>query len=99
MLDCPVGLPPVVDDGVGCTADSCDEAGDVVVNAPDAWACDDGDPCTAEVCDQLTGCANILIEGCGVAVPTAGTPGTLALMLGLLVMGWASLLPGRRRRP
>ncbi len=99
VLDCQVGLPPVVDDGVGCTADSCDEAGDVVVNAPDAWACDDGDPCTAEVCDQLTGCANILIEGCGVAVPAAGTPGTLALMLGLLVMGWASLLPGRRWRP
>ncbi|MFQ5693187.1 MAG: pyridoxal phosphate-dependent aminotransferase, partial [Nitrospinota bacterium] len=33
-LDCQAGTPPTIDDGVGCTDDSCDEVGDVIVNSP-----------------------------------------------------------------
>jgi hypothetical protein len=55
--DCQAGTPPVVDDGVGCTDDSCDEVNDVVVNAPNDSLCDNGDFCDgAETCDQVNDC-------------------------------------------
>lgn len=55
--DCQAGTPPVVDDGVSCTNDSCDEDNDVVVNAPDDANCDDGLFCNgAETCDAALDC-------------------------------------------
>ncbi|MEM7354267.1 MAG: M36 family metallopeptidase, partial [Acidobacteriota bacterium] len=54
---CDAGTPPVVDDGVGCTVDSCDEANDVVVNAPNDALCDDGAFCNgSETCDAVNDC-------------------------------------------
>ena len=73
-----------VDDGVGCTDDSCDEVGDAVVNAANDALCDDGDPCTAGVCDSVTGCTSALVETCGAAVPSA-TPGARLLIVLFLV--------------
>ncbi|MEE9296795.1 MAG: hypothetical protein V3W34_17765, partial [Phycisphaerae bacterium] len=37
---CQAGTPPVIDDGVACTDDSCDEVLDVVVNTPNDANCD-----------------------------------------------------------
>ncbi len=57
LLGCQAGTPPVVDDGVPCTDDSCDEVNDIVVNAPNNANCDDGAFCNgAETCDALLGC-------------------------------------------
>ncbi|MDG2050754.1 MAG: S8 family serine peptidase [Myxococcota bacterium] len=57
LLDCQAGSPPVVDDGVVCTADLCDEAIDQVVHSADNSACDDGAFCNGEeVCDLVQGC-------------------------------------------
>jgi hypothetical protein len=44
---CEAGTAPTIDDGNGCTDDSCDEVNDVVVNAYNTSPCDDGDPFTA----------------------------------------------------
>jgi hypothetical protein len=56
-LDCQAGTPPTIDDGVACTDDSCDEAADGVVNAPNAGLCDNGLFCDgAEVCDPVLDC-------------------------------------------
>ena len=55
--DCQAGTPVDVDDGVGCTDDSCDEANDVVVNAPNDGLCDNGQFCDgAETCDATNDC-------------------------------------------
>jgi cysteine-rich repeat protein len=54
---CLPGQPVDCDDGVGCTVDSCDEAADACVNAPDDGLCDDGQFCNgAEVCDLANDC-------------------------------------------
>ncbi len=54
---CEPGTPPVVDDGVGCTDDSCDEANDVIVNAPNDGLCDNGAFCDgSETCDAVNDC-------------------------------------------
>ena len=51
------GTPVDVDDGVGCTDDSCDEANDVVVNAPNDGLCDNGAFCDgSETCDAVNDC-------------------------------------------
>jgi hypothetical protein len=94
-LDCQAGTPVPVDDGIGCTDDSCDEVADAVVNAVNAGACDDGDPCTAEACDALTGCSNTPIPGCAVPVPVGGSGGAILLILALLVAGLRGLAPAR----
>ncbi|MBW1881324.1 MAG: hypothetical protein JRJ84_23460, partial [Deltaproteobacteria bacterium] len=65
LLDCQAGTPPTTDDGVACTDDSCDEAGDTVVNSPNDANCDDGNVCTADSCDAVTGCFNDPIPACG----------------------------------
>ena len=39
---CQPGTPPVLDDGVDCTEDSCDEANDTVLHSPDDAICNDG---------------------------------------------------------
>lgn len=54
---CVPGVAPLVDDGVGCTLDSCNEGSDVVNHAPDSLACDDGVFCNGpEACDPTFGC-------------------------------------------
>ncbi len=57
MVGCVAGLPPVLDDGLSCTSDMCDEVNDVVVHAPDDGRCDDSDMCNGiEICDGMAGC-------------------------------------------
>ncbi len=53
---CLDGLPPVVDDQLACTVDSCDEDGDVVKHVPDHASCDKGNPCADYTCDTVKGC-------------------------------------------
>ena len=56
-LDCQAGTAPPIDDGIGCTDDSCDEDGDAIVNAPNDDLCDDGAFCNgAETCDATSDC-------------------------------------------
>jgi len=45
---CQVGIPPVVDDGVGCTNDSCDESTDSILHITNDGLCDDGLWCNGE---------------------------------------------------
>ncbi|MFQ5415779.1 MAG: S8 family serine peptidase [Myxococcota bacterium] len=57
LLGCQPGVPPQVDDGVGCTDDSCDEVGDVVVNTPNDASCDNSLFCDGvETCDPVIDC-------------------------------------------
>ncbi len=57
LTGCQPGTPPVLDDGVACTDDSCDEGGDVIVHTPNHAACDDLLFCTGtETCDAVAGC-------------------------------------------
>ena len=49
--------PPACDDGVGCTADTCDPASGCQ-SAPVDALCDDGVECTAEACDPTSGCGS-----------------------------------------
>ena len=56
LLDC-----AACDDGVDCTADSC-ETGTGCVYTPDHGVCDDGEPCTDDVCDLEAGCTNPQLE-------------------------------------
>lgn len=57
LAGCRAGTPPNCDDGVGCTVDSCDEAGDTCVHMPNDAACDDLQHCNGvEFCDPLNDC-------------------------------------------
>ena len=57
VLDCQAGTPPITDDAVACTDDSCDEVGDVVVNTANDANCDDAQFCNgSETCDALLDC-------------------------------------------
>jgi cysteine-rich repeat protein len=54
---CQAGVAPIIDDGVACTVDSCDDLADVVIHQPDQLQCDDGVFCNgAELCDLTLGC-------------------------------------------
>ena len=54
---CRSGTPIDCDDGVACTADSCDESSDSCSHAPSNAVCDDGLYCNgAETCDAVLGC-------------------------------------------
>ncbi len=54
---CLAGTPPVIDDGVDCTADTCDDVADKAVNTPDHSKCDNSLFCDGvEVCDKTNGC-------------------------------------------
>jgi len=56
-LDCQPGTPPILDDGVSCTNDSCNETTDQVVHTPVDSACSDGQFCNGnETCDAGLGC-------------------------------------------
>ncbi|MEE2755170.1 MAG: DUF4215 domain-containing protein [Myxococcota bacterium] len=54
---CAVGAVPILDDGVACTVDRCDEETDQIIHQADASRCDDGLFCNGiEVCDLRFGC-------------------------------------------
>src|SRR5690606_15906430 len=55
---CVAGMPPLVDDGNPCTADSCDPLGGVIhVNVSAGVACGDGNACNGdELCDGSGTC-------------------------------------------
>ncbi|MBI4717362.1 MAG: hypothetical protein HY763_06120 [Planctomycetes bacterium] len=54
---CLGGPAPDCDDGVGCTADGCDETGDTCVHQPDDSRCDNGRFCDGtETCDAVGDC-------------------------------------------
>ena len=56
---CAAGPAPMVDDGVACTVDFCDESADTVQHEPLASRCDDGVFCNgAETCSASTGCVS-----------------------------------------
>ncbi|MBW2976522.1 tandem-95 repeat protein [Candidatus Woesearchaeota archaeon] len=62
---CQAGTAPATDDGIDCTADSCNEAGDVIVNSPDDSLCSAGFYCSAQTGCTSAGqvCGNDFIEG------------------------------------
>jgi hypothetical protein len=48
---------PIVDDGIACTIDDCDELADLITHVPDHASCDNGEFCDgAELCEVGTGC-------------------------------------------
>jgi hypothetical protein len=54
---CQAGTAINCDDGVACTADSCNESTDACVHTPNDTLCSDGNACNgAEVCSATTGC-------------------------------------------
>jgi subtilisin family serine protease len=54
---CEAGSPPTCDDGIACTADTCNATQNACEHAPVASACDDGSFCNGvETCDELLGC-------------------------------------------
>lgn len=56
-LGCQAGSEPDCDDGIACTADSCDENSDACAHVPQDGSCDDGEPCNGnEQCDAVLGC-------------------------------------------
>ena len=58
-LDCQAGTPPVIDDGISCTDDSCDEENDTIVNTPVDSYCDNTLWCDGfEYCDAQLDCQN-----------------------------------------
>ena len=64
--DCQAGTAPDCNDGVGCTADSCNETTDACDNLPDDGACDDGQWCNgAETCDPVSDCQAGTAPDCG----------------------------------
>lgn len=52
-LFCPTA---VLDDGIACTVDSCDESTDTVLHTPDNSLCDDLNACTIDSCSNFAGC-------------------------------------------
>ncbi len=88
VLGCQAGTAPLLDDGVLCTFDACDESADQVIHVPMAEFCDDGDICTAESCDEISGCENAPIVDCvPPAVPGLSLGGTAVLALMLSAAG------------
>jgi hypothetical protein len=64
---CQPGTPPDCDDGVDCTNDTCDEAGDTCIHTPVTAFCDNGLYCDGEeTCDPVLDCV-------ASAAPCAGT--------------------------
>ena len=71
VRDCQPGPPPITNDGVNCTNDSCDEANDRVVHAADNARCVDANVCNgAETCDVIRGC----LPGANAAAGTVCQP-------------------------
>jgi endonuclease/exonuclease/phosphatase family metal-dependent hydrolase len=102
VLGCQAGVPPVLDDGVDCTDDTCDDALDVVVNTPNDANCDNGLFCDGgETCNATLGCqagadpcsgsvCDEQAQVCEAAqVPTVGN-------VGLVILTGLALLAGGR---
>jgi len=65
LLDCQAGTAVDCTDGVGCTADSCNEATDSCDNVPNNAACDDGLWCNgAETCHATLDCQSGTAPNC-----------------------------------
>ena len=63
---CQAGAPPVCDDGLGCTVDSCNEATDSCDATPNDSLCDNGLFCDgAEICNASLGCQPGFAIACG----------------------------------
>ena len=73
--NCLDGDAPVVNDGIECTVDECDEDSDEVTNLPDDEVCADQNPCTVDLCapdseeSDEAGCTNLAeadgpVDGC-----------------------------------
>ena len=82
QVGCQIIPPPNCDDGVACTADSCDEGANGCAHAFNHTACDDGDECTSDECTS-SGCVNI-DDQCG-AIPAASHWGLTVLAICLLI--------------
>ncbi|MBW2989423.1 hypothetical protein KY358_03835 [Candidatus Woesearchaeota archaeon] len=63
--DCQAGTAPVLDDGISCTVDQCDEANDEITHTPDDSLCLDGLWCNGiETCDAINDCQDGIIPDC-----------------------------------
>jgi hypothetical protein len=72
-LGCQAGSAPNCDDGIACTADSCNEGTDSCDHAPNNALCDDGLFCNgAETCNATLGC-QAGTDPCGGAACDEGT--------------------------
>ncbi len=59
LAGCEAGSPPVCDDGIGCTADTCDPGVDACTFAPEDALCENGVFCDgAEICSATLGCVD-----------------------------------------
>ncbi len=64
---CVAGTAPIINDGISCTADSCDEVNDEVLHAPQDSVCNDGLFCNgAETCSATSGCQAGTAVSCSV---------------------------------
>jgi hypothetical protein len=62
---CQLGTAPLIDDGVACSVDACDESLGKVTHLPAPGACDDGFVCNGlEVCDLIKGCIHQSLSIC-----------------------------------
>lgn len=65
--NCVAGTAPSTDDGIDCTVDSCSEALDEILNAPNNGFCDDGAFCNGvETCSATADCQAGTPPACGV---------------------------------
>lgn len=70
ILGCQSGPPPNCADAIPCTVDSCNEATDSCVHAPNDAVCADGAYCNGvETCNPLTGCTPGTPPNCGDGIP------------------------------
>ena len=63
-IGCVAGIPPVVDDEIACTMDSCDEENDVVLNTPDNGVCPEAGLCETSNCVAEDGCVVATAADC-----------------------------------
>lgn len=70
LQGCQSGPPPVCNDSIGCTVDSCDTVSDQCQYLPDDASCQDGVFCNGvEFCDPLLGCQSGPAPDCSDSVP------------------------------
>lgn len=60
---CVSGPAPIVDDGIDCTLDWCDEDLQGVVHSPDHESCFDENPCTLNLCSMQQDCTSQFLDG------------------------------------
>ncbi|MFO0748401.1 MAG: DUF4215 domain-containing protein [Myxococcota bacterium] len=78
IAGCKAGAPVVIDDGIGCTVDACDDAGRRVTHTPDHASCDDGDACNGvESCLPTLDCQSGAPAAAGTVCP--GEPRSICL--------------------